>query len=369
MKLRYVEQFIASCEPLLGAMRAEMGRADNDGGFKRFGSLLALRGSQAPDQKLSAAVAAALDGLHSLPCDVGFFGDRELAQRLGLWSYGNTSLAARYNLLLQKTPGLEYFFLFHSDGRLREAALNKIDGALPAGWLVCALVWRLNDWAEPVRRAARCCAERSLPHTSPGVIADAAIALLPRVGSWGRMGENACVLEEALYDSEVADALADRLVTMREGPAAELLRQALRTGGLDDRLRELAQKAFLPGVRGVALQTLLEGGAAWTTGWGWEWINKSVGEQKRIRLTARRSIGGAPDALALIEAAARDRSALVRRRGSQALVDRRFENDAAIDRLAAIFAADQNRRVREPAEFVQRERAKKAAAEGAGPAA
>lgn len=79
---------------------------------------------------------------------------------------------------LLRTPGLEYLFVFHREGQLREAALLKITGALPSPFLFAAVLWQLNDWAEPVRQAAARCASRSFAVTDPAVVAQTAAELL-----------------------------------------------------------------------------------------------------------------------------------------------------------------------------------------------
>src|SRR5438552_5596898 len=51
-------------------------------------------------------------------------------------------------------PDARFLFLFHLDGRMREASLQRISGGLPSSFLFAAVAWRLNDWAEQVRAAA-----------------------------------------------------------------------------------------------------------------------------------------------------------------------------------------------------------------------
>ncbi len=312
----------------------------------------------AETQAAAAGAAAALD---ELPCAAAFYGDDALSNHLYMSRWSDPPHLARDQALLRDTPQLEYLFLFHKDGRLREAALDKMNGPARSAFLVCALAWRLNDWAEPVRAAAARCVARVTPGAQPDILAEAAAVLLLRMGNWARWGGNAAILETALARPDVADSLARRLLTARNGRAGAILRQALRWEGLDRHLPELARDARLPGVRGVALQALLERKATWPTGWTWEWVNKAYGLGKRVPVTQCRTLADAPEALALIEAAASDRSALVRKIASQALVERRFDGDE-VGRLAARFAADRNRRVREPAEFVLRKRAEAGAA-------
>lgn len=181
--------------------------------------------------------------------------------------------------------------------------------------------------------------------------------MLIRIGGWRRWGANAAILEKAFSRPDFGDALAQRLVTAREGRGGSMLRQALRWASLDPHLPELARRANLPSVRGVALQALLDRAATWPTGWSSEWVDKVYGLKKRVPMTESRELAEAPEPLALIEASLSDRSATVRRIASQALVARRFDEDE-VGRVAALFAVDRNRMVRESAEFVLKERAK-----------
>ena len=84
---------------------------------------------------------------------------------------------------LLQNPRLGLLFLFHRDGRVREAALVRLVEGLPSPFLFAAVAWRLNDWAEPVRAAAAACAARCFPRTPPEVVARCATALLVRQDS------------------------------------------------------------------------------------------------------------------------------------------------------------------------------------------
>jgi len=72
--------------------------------------------------------------------------------------------------LLDEVPGLPFLFLFHRNGFLRQAALDRISGPIPNAFLVAALAWRRNDWVNQVRASAQACMDRCLPLTSPEVL-------------------------------------------------------------------------------------------------------------------------------------------------------------------------------------------------------
>ena len=83
---------------------------------------------------------------------------RPRPSRVGLWLRLRTDVSDAERLLL--TPGLASLFIFHRNGRVREAALARLSGGLPNPFLFAAVAWRLNDWVPQVRAAAVCCARR-----------------------------------------------------------------------------------------------------------------------------------------------------------------------------------------------------------------
>ena len=167
---------------------------------------------------------------------------------------------------LERVPGLEVLFIFHRDGYVREAALKKIAGALPGAFLFSAIAWRLNDWVEPVRLAARDCASRCFPLTGPDVIAGAALTLLARENSWSRWSKERDVLDAAFSRPDVVEALARAITSSVTGPMATILRYALRQNALDGYLEMFAARAAQPFVRATAAQALIDGHASWPRG-------------------------------------------------------------------------------------------------------
>ncbi|MGG6895901.1 hypothetical protein [Rhizobium sp. BR 315] len=101
--------------------------------------------------------------------------------------------------LPEQTPSLEFVYIFHGDGYLREAFLNKIKGGLQSPFLVAAVMWRMNDWVGPVRTAAFFCAQRVFPLTQPDIIARAALDLFGRQRGWQRWGKPERSMIEQLY--------------------------------------------------------------------------------------------------------------------------------------------------------------------------
>jgi len=255
--------------------------------------------------------------------------------------------------LLLRTPGLEYLFIFHRDGRLREAALLKITGSLPNPFLFAAVVWRLNDWAAPVRQAAARCANRSFPVTSPIVIARTAAELLVRQATWRRWGEERSIIEDLFSRSDVAAELANLMCAQTTGPQASTLRYALRTPALDKFLEQISLKATQPSVRAVALGALIDGKAGWPSGTAWRWIDKPMGLRRRETMFDHRPLTEAPSQRALIERGLNDKSAVVRRVALTGII-RHMLGTAEARALATPLLSDRSPSARERAEFIVR---------------
>jgi hypothetical protein len=254
---------------------------------------------------------------------------------------------------LLQTPGLEYLFIFHRDGRLREAALLKITGGLPNPFLFAAILWRLNDWAEPVRQAARRCASRSFAQTNPSVIARTAAELLVRQSTWRRWQGERSILDEVFGRSDVAEALAKLMSIATTGPQASILRYSLRTPVLDRHLAQLASNAVQPSLRAVALEALIERKVYWPSGSVWRWIDKPMGLRRRQTIFEHRDLEIAAPVRTLIERGLNDRSAVVRRVALNGIMAH-MPGTVDARALAAPFKSDRSPSVREKAAYILR---------------
>lgn len=271
---------------------------------------------------------------------------------------------------LSAVNGLEVIFIFHRDGRIREAALDKLSGPLSSAFLFASIAWRLNDWAAPVRKAAFACAARTFSITSPEVVARAAVTLLARQATWGRWSTEKSVLDEALIREDVQAALANLVSIGSTGPMASLLRNALRFESMDKHLAQIATEASQPSTRAVAFQTLIAGHAKWPSGREWRWIDKSMGLRRREIVLSRRTLAEAPDIVHWIRQGLDDRAVAVRKVAMNGLIENRsiFSN---IRPLADQMLGDKSAAVRELAGFlvsriVQEEASDNAFQKGAG---
>lgn len=252
---------------------------------------------------------------------------------------------------LRHVTHLEHLFIFHRDGRLREAALRKFDGPISSPFMLVALAWRLNDWVAQVRAAAVECATRCFPQTDPLIIARAALVLLGRRYTWNRWSNEKEAIDTLLCRPDVISALATLFITRPTGPNPTALRAALRDPTIDPELPRIAGDAVQPATRAVAYQTLIAGEANWPYGWRWRWIDKTMGKRRKETVFARRpiTIGASPEKFVL--QALEDPSGIVRSAGMSGLIRHRNLITEA-NKIASRFVSDPARGVRERAEFI-----------------
>ncbi len=304
-------------------------------------------------------LAEVLAPLFELPAERIVQAEREIAEAANLNKWRRTRF--RFEALFQRPytdleqlgrlPGLEYLFVFHRDGHVRKAALRKIRGPLPSAFVFAAIVWRLNDWAEPVRAAAAECARRCFPITPVDKVVEAIVPLLMRHQSWKRWREEQELLWSAIGRSDVAARLADLIAESEHGPMSRVLRFALKIDALDPYLSNIAQNARQPAVRAVAARTLIDGLATWQEGWQWQWVDKPSGLRRRDPALRQRQISVPTNRERAIASSSRDRSGAVRKVAIAAAIRHELRSPATL-RLAQSLKNDRSRAVRERAEFV-----------------
>jgi hypothetical protein len=233
----------------------------------------------------------------------------------GLWLPATYYSALATEIAAPDAPAL----MFSHSGIVREAALKALDPLPDTPFFLAALAWRLNDWAEPVRRAAEDCISREAPRLSTGTVAGAAPFLLERMLHWGRWRSPPPVLLDALARPDAMDGLVDLFATTADMPAS-VLRGALRLGLLDNHLLAVSRTAVRPELRAVALRAMLNGEAAWVTHYERTWEDKRYGRTRRVPVLARRQVPQPAALDALIRQGAADRSPLVRRAAANGLV-------------------------------------------------
>ncbi len=216
--------------------------------------------------------------------------------------------------LLKNTSGLKFIYIFHGDGYLREASLNKIADGLQSPFLVAAVIWRMNDWVAPVRTAAYFCAERVLPLTPPDIIARAALDLLRRQRAWERWGEpERSMIEEFYAQPDVTAELAKLLIQQTTGSTPTTLRHALRMPLLDAHLEDISTRSVNPVVRAIAVEALIDRKPKWRSGFRWDWIDKRYNLKRWMPTYSHRELACSVSQIEVADRAILDRSPTVRR--------------------------------------------------------
>ncbi|HWD28249.1 MAG TPA: hypothetical protein VG387_13850 [Rhizomicrobium sp.] len=304
-----------------------------------------------------APIAQIVDGIAALPPDKLGRAAYEInrATDLSWCAYG--SPRPRAQAWLAREPSLAVLFLFHRNGFVRQAALGALPATAVTPFVFAGVARRLNDWVEQVRGAAVVCAARVFADLDAAIVAEAARHLVIVTRHWRRWDEGqAEVMGKAFSRPDVIARLAETIRTARSGPMGALLRLVLRWPAMDAHLLALSQEAFLPDVRAVASQILLEGRVRWSLGKRHQWIDKKYNQWIWIPVYDERPVARPLPPEELIARAARDRSPRVRRVAADALVAQHATLVDA-DAIIAQLIADENRSVRERADFVRRRRA------------
>lgn len=254
--------------------------------------------------------------------------------------------------LLSRNPSIAYLFVFHGNGFVRQAALERLSGPAPNAFLVSALAWRLNDWVPQVRASALISASRCFPRTSGNLIADFLFDTSRLRNSWGRWSvREKEVLENAMNREDVKEHIVTKLLDSREGPLPSFLADLMRYEWIDQYLPIIASDARVPGVRAIALKSLISGSARYSDGSHWRWIDKPMGIQKREPKVVARAISMKSDPKTLIQEAVIDKSALVRRVALSGLIELGLYNSID-DKVLQRCTADASFSVRSRAEFI-----------------
>lgn len=270
-------------------------------------------------------------------------------KRVGWWSLSLFPVVKN----VERPRLLSWIDLSNADGYARERTLRTLDGPAPNGFFFALAARRLNDWVVQVRGAAREAVPALARASDPRYVVDALCAMLPAWSSWARMDESDTqTIIDLVAIRGVAQELMDRVISSPTGPITQVLSQILRTSVLDEHLTEIAMRAVQPAVRAKAYRVLLLREATWVDGSRWRWTDMRYCEGRVEKTHSSRPLTVAPALLDSLNAAASDRSSIVRRVASEALV--REMNTPGIPALvlARRFAADDSSSVAGRGEFV-----------------
>jgi len=276
--------------------------------------------------------------------------NREEAKR----SWRNKVLAlARVKDAAQTDRFPTWLDLVNGDGHLRERTLRTLTGAAPNGFFFALAARRLNDWVPQVRAAARDALPALALRSDPQHVVDTLCTLMPGWLSWGRVeAVDRQAMAELVCIEGVAAALVRRVIESTAGPMSAILAQALRLDVLDTHLPRIAADAVQPAVRARAYRALLRGRTTWVDARRWQWDDIRYCQGRLANVMGERTLQHVPELLGCLQAAAADRSSIVRRVAAEALV-REIGNlgDVGV-RLARKFADDASPAVSERGKFV-----------------
>ena len=211
--------------------------------------------------------------------------------------------------------------LCHPDGYIREQALHALPARIPSTACVILVLLRLNDWAAPVRDAARHRLTAFAAATAPQYLATALGYILRYWTSWGRMSpaSKQDALAVLLSDA-VAAQLATALARSPAGPMTTLLAQLGQVATIDRHLPHIAAHAIQPGLGAKVYKSLLSGKTTWVAGKEQEWIERRHNLYRwRTHLDSRPLTITVEHDPTLRQAAA-DRSPIVRRVAADAII-------------------------------------------------
>ena len=238
--------------------------------------------------------------------------------------------------------------LCHPDGRIREQTLHTLPARIPSTLYAILVLLRLNDWAIPVRAAARCRLADFAAATDPRHLAAALTHTLRHWTSWERMSpaSKQDALAVLLSDA-VAAQLATALARSPAGPMTTLLAQLGQVATIDRHLPHIAAHAIQPGLRAKAYQSLLSGKTTWVAGKEQEWI-----ERRHNLYRWRTHLDSRPLTITVehdptLQQAAADRSPIVRRVATDAIIAALPHLGPCEQHLATRLAVDPNPSVAE----------------------
>jgi hypothetical protein len=257
--------------------------------------------------------------------------------------------------LLRDHPDLGWLLMFHGSGYVRQAAMESLTTSPSCPFEVAAVAYRLNDWVSNVRAASTTYAREFLVTASAEAIGESAFFLLPQMNFLRRWDDQALsVLQDSIYRSEVLDEMLKQFTATRGGKVGRSLRLILQRDDFDIHLAKLAFDARLPTVRAIAVETLLMGRARWFLGYRREWVNKVYGITRRVAEFETRNVEIDFGVEEILEAAARDKSSLVRRIVADFLISKREQLTAEMAELSDVLRNDRSSSVRSRIDFLDR---------------
>ena len=262
---------------------------------------------------------------------------------------------------LNACQALSQIFLFHDDGFLRQRALEQLASPLKHPFAAYGLVLRLNDWVPKIRRIAKITFDRCYASTPPEIWEEALWQLLPGSTEWRRWftqeSHEDILYVAAVNRQEQLRGLASRLAASRSSGSTTMFRLLARSPNFDRFLPDLALGAYQPHVRTLALVSIMEREARWSTGkFERVWHDKVFGRYQDKEIWRTRPLTLDVDIVPILTASLHDRSSLVRRRALDLLTRRREEDELKplVQKTLVDLANDPNPAVQGRLDFLRR---------------
>ncbi|MFM2478609.1 hypothetical protein [Celerinatantimonas sp. MCCC 1A17872] len=317
--------------------------------------------NNALENQLYHAVIAFYAPRENWPASTSFDDIAEITQQLPLkklqrWERVIQMALRRALIVRNEAHFISWLDVMHYDGYVRERALRALQRGAPSRFFFAQMLRRLNDWAEPVRKAARESLLNVASLTPSDWVIDSLIEAILRFPSWGRADD---VDKQALVTiselPEIQLALKQQIITGSSGPMPRLLMQLCCSAAWEAHLPVIAIDAIQPAVRAIAYRFMLEGYASWYRGQAyWQLTDKKSGARTLIGQTQKRQLTQSYPTWELIFQAAQDRSGIVRRVSAEFLIKNLSDDVNQARLLAEQFASDKAQAVRFRGDFALR---------------
>ncbi|MBE9063255.1 hypothetical protein [cf. Phormidesmis sp. LEGE 11477] len=229
----------------------------------------------------------------------------------------------------------------NGNGYQRERALRAMGKGAPNSFLFAILLRRLNDWVPEVRTAARECIPAIIRKTDLEYVLEALWGVLPHLYSWGRLQtEDKQVIVDILGYQDIPEGLSEKIITAPAGPAPMVLSQVGKQPAFDRFLLDISTRAVQPAVRAKAYKSQLDESVSWIEGYQWKWIDKRWCKGRFMPVVINRDIQVARPFIQSLEAAATDKSVLVRRVAGNALFSETGSPRVDVASIAKMLASD-----------------------------
>jgi hypothetical protein len=252
---------------------------------------------------------------------------------------------------LKRVFGLEYLFLFHRHGFVRQAALEKIRGPIQSPFVLAMIIARMNDWVPQIRQAAVECAQRCFPASSANVLARLARDLFPSMKGWQRWQEEATIVCALVLRDDVRSLLVEQMLESSAASDSRLFPHLLFDAKMDDYLLDLSLNAKTPMIRVTCVRAILKSQVSRQVGWK-HGLDHRFGQHRRREIVLEhRPLEVRHNVVELIPRYVKDTAPLVKCLALEAIMAAKATFAFSHD-IANQLSEDKSRPVKERAAFI-----------------